>query len=101
MEQPLVNNAADKKQVKSAKAKAKFAREGELNDISAILKTPEGRRVVWRILTQCKTFGSVWHGSALIHYNAGQQDIGHWLLSEITQSDEELLFKMMKENKGD
>jgi hypothetical protein len=99
--QPLVRNAANKKQVKSAKATAKFVREGELKDISAMLGTVEGRRVAWRILTKCRVFESIWHGSAMIHYNSGQQDLGHWLMSEITDADEALLFKMMKENKGE
>lgn len=94
-----VKNAADKKQVKKAKVTEDMIRDKQLNDVRVVLNTPHGRRLLWRIMEKCKTFGSVWEPSAKIHYNAGQQDLGHFLLSEVTEADEELLFQMMKENK--
>ena len=98
MEKSLVKNAADKKQVKDARRKEKSERDRELLDIKNVLETESGRRLLWRMLARCKTFGTVWSGSALIHYNAGQQDIGHWLLSEMNQSDPDSFLLMMKEN---
>jgi hypothetical protein len=87
------------------KDKKKKEKKVELKDlrwtegIKTICKSTAGREVLWRILGQCKVFGSVWEPSAKIHYNAGKQDVGHWLMAEIVRSDENILFKMMTENK--
>ena len=43
---PLVKNAADPGQVKEAESKLKRHRERELNDVRAVLSTPEGRRFI-------------------------------------------------------
>lgn len=99
MVDPLVKNAADPSQVGEAKKKEKSQRDLELDDIRKILSEPVGRRVLWRWLKRAKTFESIWEPSAKIHYNAGLQDFGHFLLAEVTEADENLLFKMMSENK--
>jgi len=98
MENFSVRNASNEKQVREAKKKEKRGREHELEDIKQVLNTPSGRRFVWRILNHCKTFESIWHSSALIHHNSGMQDVGHFILSEISESSEELLFELMKDN---
>lgn len=95
---PLVKNATNEKQIRKAKKGEEHHRDQELEDLRKLINAPEGRRVLWRIMSKCKTFQTIWHNSALIHYNAGQQDIGHWLMSEITETGEESLFVMMKEN---
>lgn len=99
MSKALVRNASSKKQVKDAVRKEKFNRESELEDIKEVLKSVNGRRFIWRILSKCKTFESIWQPSAMIHYNSGMQDLGHFIMAEITDADAELLFLMMKENK--
>lgn len=96
--EPLVHNAADPEQIKNARKKEKFKRENELNDIRTVLSTSEGKRVLWRLLSQCRTFESIYEQSARIHYNAGQQDLGHFIMAEIIAADEQLLFQMMKDN---
>lgn len=99
MERSLVKNAASEKQVKKAEVKELSKREMELNDLRIVLGSVRGRRVFWRLLEHCKVFGTVWEPSAKIHYNSGQQDVGHFLMSEIVQADERYLFDMMRENK--
>lgn len=96
--QPLVQNAADKAQVRKARKKEGYDRILELTDLRTILNQPQGRRVMWRILEQAKIFGSIWDGSARIHYNAGQQDFGHFIMSEIIAADPEFFYTMMREN---
>jgi len=91
MSKAYVGNAADRKQVGEAKRKEKDRRKQEREDLQALLALPEGRRFLWRLLTECKVFGSIWEGSAKIHYNAGQQDFGHFLLAEIGEADEDAL----------
>ena len=97
----LVKNAADVDQVKNAKIKEKMGREQELADVKEVLSTRGGRRFLWRLLGQCKVHGSIWENSAKIHYNAGQQDVGHRIMAEIIEANEESYFQMMREAKGE
>lgn len=92
-------NVASKAEIKKQKKEAKSLRERELADIKAVLELPEGRRFLWRVLSRCNVFGSVWEPSAKIHYNAGQQDMGHFLMAEVLAADEQIFFNMMTENK--
>lgn len=96
---PLVKNAADKEQVKRAAFKEKDLRGYELEDLKEVLKTGPGRRVFWRLLEKCRVYESIWTNSARIHYNAGQQDLGHYIMAEIVEADEDAYFNMMKDNK--
>lgn len=100
MEQrPLVKNASDPEQVKAAENKHRSGRVTELDDFKVVLSTPQGRRLLWRLMGKAKVFETVWESSARIHYNAGQQDFGHFIMSEILEADEESYFKMMREAK--
>ena len=99
MQEPLVQNAADRPQVQRAKRRVQDARFGELSDLRAVLAQPEGRRVLWRLLEHCSVFESIWDPSVRIHVNAGRQDVGHWLMAEIERADDEALFRLMVEAK--
>lgn len=92
-------NAADEEQVKQARLSEKRVRERELSDIRYLLQSAQGRRFLWRLMGHCKSFESVWEASAKIHYNAGKQDVGHFVMSEIIASDENAFLQMMKEAK--
>ena len=94
----LVKNASSEKQVKEAASMERHTRDQDVEDLRKVLNTAEGRSVVWRILSKCKTFETIWHPSAAIHYNSGQQDIGHWLMSEVAETGPECLMILMKEN---
>jgi hypothetical protein len=96
---PLVRNAASEKQVKAATFEDEERRRQETNDLRQVLSSKEGRRVMWRFLSFCRAFASVWDSSAKIHYYAGQQDVGHFLISEIEEADQDAFFLMMKEAK--
>ena len=97
---PLVTNAANEEQQKEASTKIKLTRESEMNDLRFILSSQQGRRFAWRFLGHCRVFASVWEPSAKIHYNAGRQDVGHFLQSEIVEADPDMYLKMMIEAKG-
>ena len=96
-QKPLVKNASDPSQIAEAKKKSVMIRDDELKDIRWVISDPRGFRFCLRLLRQCKTLESVWSPSALIHYNAGQQDIGHFLMSEFKEADYNTLLKMMLE----
>lgn len=85
--------------IKQRREDEEIIRTKELNDIKSVLAHAHGRRWLWKILAHCKTFESIWEPSAKIHYNSGRQDVGHFLMAEVSEADENLLFKMMKEGK--
>jgi hypothetical protein len=95
----LVKNAADPKQVGRATRKERDARAVELADLRAVLNTEYGRRSLWRLLTHCSVFESIFSASSLIYANAGRQDVGHFLMAEIEAADPEAIFRMMREHK--
>ena len=86
--------------VERAKRKQEDLEKQQMNDIRTVLSNASGRRFLWRVLEKCNAFGSVFSSdSSLMSYHSGQQDLGHFLMSEITQADENLLLKLMKDNK--
>jgi len=96
-ERAAVRNAADTRQVGNASRRAADAERMKRDRLIAVLKTPEGRAVLWDMLVDCRVFESIWHGSALIHYNAGVQDTGHKLLARIIDASEDLYQQMERE----
>lgn len=100
MDKALVKNAADKKQVKSAKQKERSIRDKEINDLAWVLNSPEGRRFIWKMLEHCSVFASVCSPSgSMTYYHSGKQDVGHWLMAQINEVDPEIYVKLMLENK--
>lgn len=97
--QAFVKNAADPEQVKAAKRKERFNREDELNDIRFLLTLPQFRKFIWRMITYCNVFASIWRPSAEIHHLSGKQDVGHFILAEVVEANEDAFLQMMKESK--
>ncbi len=54
-------------------------------DLQTVLKTPQGRRVLWRLLQACRVHqhSFVPGDSTATAFHCGQQSIGLFLLSEI------------------
>lgn len=97
-EQPIITNAADATQVKKARKTQRHLRAQELEDLRAVLGTLAGRRLVWRLLKRCGTFMStIGTTDAMTNYNAGRQDLGHFLLAEITAAQPDMLPQLMQE----
>jgi hypothetical protein len=97
MEKALTQNAADGEQVRTARKKEKFSRESELKDLRELLALPAGRRFLWRLLGECKTFESIFSQSSMIYYSSGKQDVGHFLLAEISEAQPEALLSLMQD----
>lgn len=97
-EEALVANAADATQVKKARKTQRRARAQELEDIRDLLKSPGARRFLWRMLKQCRTFESVagMH-DAQTNYNAGRQDVGHFVFAEITAAQPDIVPQLMQQ----
>jgi hypothetical protein len=92
-------NAADEQSLAESAKREKNQRSQELDDLQKILTMPEGRRVIWRFLEHTNAFASIWENSARIHYNAGRQDVGHFIIAEVEAAAQDALFVMMKEAK--
>lgn len=86
-----LTDASDELQVEEAEREARERRRAEMADLRAVARTPEGKRVLYRLLDHCGAWRSIWHPSAAIHYRAGEQDVGHWLMGEIGGADKEAL----------
>jgi hypothetical protein len=81
-ERPL--NSASEKDVREQKKRTAFTRRAELDDYRAILKTPQGRRLFWRIIAKAGVYQQVdieHTNRVLVH--EGKRSIGLWLLAEL------------------
>ena len=99
MEQALVKNAGDVKQIKRAAKKEDQIKREQENDVRYMLNDRRGRRFVWRMLTHAGVYNSIWVQSAEIHYKAGKQDFGHWLMAQVLEASEDAYTLMVKENR--
>jgi len=96
----MTTDLMNEKDVAEQKVKADLIRKQELNDIRTVLSNASGRRFIWRMMGRCGTFESIFNDkSSTMAYLSGQQDLGHFLMAEIIEADENLLLKLMKENK--
>ena len=95
---PVVTNAADNNQLSEADLILKLARDRELNDLRFLLSHEEGRRTFWRLLAHCKNFSSCYDSSgSRVYYNVGRQDVGHYVMAEILEANQDSYFLMMTE----
>jgi hypothetical protein len=83
-----VKNAADPDQVRRAGRKVADLERISLESMRVVMKTQEGRFVMWSLLERFGIFRSIWENSAKIHYNAGRQDAGHELQALLLQASE-------------
>lgn len=98
-EKPLITNVTNFKQLEKAKSKEDLQKIQEREDILRIANMPEGRRFIWRILRQCKVLESIFEANSRIAYNAGMQDVGHFILGEVEKARPMTLSQMMQEAK--
>jgi hypothetical protein len=86
----------DSKQ-KELQEKRKRKREQELEDLKKVLKTPEGERVLWRIIKKTKFLDSSWTGNSTTFFNEGMREVGRILLAEITEAAPDQLGKFFEQ----
>ena len=91
---PLVKNAADESQVRQAEVNMKLLDEKNFNDLKFILDSDQGRRFMWRVLSECGVFQTSFRTSSEIYYLEGRRSIGLKLLAEIMDCDPQAYIKM-------
>lgn len=88
----------DPKEVRSIDRLARDRKKRYDAAFRKVLETPEGRFLFGDrehgLLAVCGTFKSIWARDASIHYNAGQQDLGHRMMADIAAIDEQLYLLM-------
>lgn len=94
-----IENAADPRQVSEAKNRERRKLERDAQDLVKVLSQIEGRRLMWRLLDHCGVFTTIWDNSARIHYNAGRQDVGHFVMQEIIKAEPDAFQMMMNESR--
>jgi hypothetical protein len=96
-EKPLVRNASNEEQLKEAKRKESADRMQAIADMRKVVSSPEGKRVLEKIIAFCKPTQSIWNPSAAIHRDAGRQEVGHLILSMIVEADRAACATMLTE----
>ena len=96
-------DTSDPAQVGAQERTARERRRTEVGDLVQVLRTKEGRRLIWRILGECKVSQTVIDNpvtpnASLMFINAGMQNVGIWLQSQIADADQGAMLKMMQEN---
>jgi hypothetical protein len=99
---PLVTNTTNQKQLKRADQKIQNLEQTLENDMRVVLKTPEGRRVLWDLLTYCNIYKQSFDNSGSITaFNEGRRVVGLKVLKQIMAADPGAYIEMQSENKGD
>lgn len=87
------------KENKKLSADNQRIRQKEVDDVRKILKTPEGRRFVWRQLSLCGIFRSSWNlNSNQTSFSEGQRNVGLGLLVDVNEADPTAYAKMQSEH---
>ena len=91
---------------KSAEQKKRELKEKQrVSDLRAVLKTPQGRRVVWNLLSQANVFQSPSKRSNFktneTFFEDGKRYNGLKLHGDVTQNAPDEYLLMVKENAGD
>jgi hypothetical protein len=73
-------------------------RARDIDDLQKTLKTPEGRRLIRRILEEAGIFrASFSQNSMLTAFNEGKRDVGLWLIRDIDESDPNMYAQIQRE----
>ena len=99
-EKSRVKNVADPKQVKEGKQYDKLDRKQELQDLKDIMMTPQGRRVIFRIINNLCHYDSddAVNSGSWTYFNSGQRSIGRALKNDVFLAAFEEWQQMEKEH---
>jgi hypothetical protein len=92
-----MSNAADPQKVAEADAKAKRKVRQEDEDLCAVMQTPSGRRVIWRILCGTGARRSSFTGNSETFFREGERNVGLRLQEHIERVAFDMHLLMQKE----
>lgn len=77
-------------------------RETKVYDLRKVLETPEGRRVIWRVMELAGIFHGSFNQNALtMAFNEGKRDVGLVFIGEINANMPQRLTQMQNEYASD
>jgi hypothetical protein len=83
---------------KESRQEAQRRRDREIEDLRTLIKRPEGRRVLWRILETCGVFKASFSlNSVQTGFNEGKRDVGLVLLADLNEADTHVFAQMQSE----
>lgn len=93
-------DVGDPEYVKKRDEIMKLGKQNEKNEWKQILALPEGRKIMWLILAQCRMFGISFCGedTHTASHLEGMRVVGRWLHDTITAVDKEKCRLMWQEN---
>lgn len=92
-----MSNAADPQKVAEAEAKAKRKTRQEDDDIQAVMRTPQGRRAIWRILCSTGARRSSFTGNSETFFREGERNVGLRLQEHVERVDFAMFLLMQQE----
>lgn len=90
------NPFEDPKQ-KETNEKRRLKREREMDDLKKVLKTPEGERVLFRIIKKTKFLDSSWTGNSTTFFNEGMREVGRIILAELSEAAPDQIGKFFEQ----
>jgi hypothetical protein len=97
-----MTNAADPATVKKREKTEKFLRDQEIADVKFLLSTQQGRRYIWKHMSNAGIYNTSFTGNSTTFFNEGKRDIGLKMLAEVMEASPESYVQMMKEaNQGE
>jgi len=79
----------------------KYLQERNSSDYQKILKMPEGRRQLYRILEDCGVFQVSFTGNSETFFREGKRSIGLLILADIMEAEPEKLLQMQNEYRSE
>jgi len=94
--EPLVKNAADRKQVAFARRKEQQREDEFLAVVRAVMNQADGRRLMWEILGRAGLDDTVFdHSGSIMYFREGRRNFGLELKAALLRADEDL-FELME-----
>lgn len=94
--------AGQERTTAKAAEEERLRREREANDLRWVLSTKQGRRFMWRLLSEAGVYRLSFNtNAATMAFNEGARNIGLGLVTSITEACPDLYAQMRAEQKDD
>lgn len=90
-------NASDESQVNERRDKERIETLQSREDMKVIMRQPEGRRVLKRIIDQCGMYRSSFTGNSETFFREGARNVGLYLHAEMLDADSDNLLIILQE----
>ena len=92
-----MSDLTDPNVIKDRKRRLSVKDQQDQEDIRKVLSTPEGRRLVWRMMDQTKMLAPDLFSPdpQQLSYQTGKRDVGVWLYAEIVKADPQRFIEMI------